>query len=185
MVLSILVFAGGIAVEGEGSVDATIQAIIEANPLLEAFGNAKTVRNNNSSRFGKYTRLQFDGAGALVGAKSETYLLEKSRILSQAEGERNYHIFYQLLSGDADPALGLEAKGEWRVVCGGVGDEIEGLSDGQVSEATRCYLLFIIPWLCLCSFLTLARSRSNCCSHSHPHSHSTHYTREPQNHLFL
>ena len=90
---------------------ATVAAIIAANPLLESFGNAKTTRNDNSSRFGKFTVMQLDGTGVLVGAQSRTYLLEKSRILSQADGERDYHIFYQLL-GDAKTVaackLGLE-----------------------------------------------------------------------------
>lgn len=128
-----------------GEIDKTIEAIIEANPLLEAFGNAKTVRNNNSSRFGKYTRLQFSGAGSLVGAQSNTYLLEKSRILKQADGERNYHVFYQVLSADADTVaqLGLKepssggAGADWNVICGGCGDEIEGMSDAQHMTRTQ------------------------------------------------
>ncbi|XP_065820911.1 myosin-8-like [Labrus bergylta] len=72
--------------------------IIQANPLLEAFGNAKTVRNDNSSRFGKFIRIHFGTKGKLASADIETYLLEKSRVTFQLLAERSYHIFYQILS---------------------------------------------------------------------------------------
>ncbi|KAG3008401.1 Unconventional myosin-Vb [Phytophthora cactorum] len=92
-----------------------IERVLDANPLMESFGNAKTSRNDNSSRFGKFSELQFDALGQLIGARSRTYLLEKSRVSLQGLGERNYHIFYQLLAAPADvttevKVTGMEAK---------------------------------------------------------------------------
>lgn len=79
--------AGGTGVE---------DAVLATNPLLEAFGNAKTLRNNNSSRFGKLIKIYFDKGHHICGALIQTYLLEKSRVVHQLPGERNYHIFYQV-----------------------------------------------------------------------------------------
>merc|ERR1712241_15582 len=78
--------------------------IVATNPILESYGNAKTSRNDNSSRFGKFIRIHFNGAGKLAGCDIESYLLEKSRITQQQEVERSYHIFYQLLQPHV-PAL--------------------------------------------------------------------------------
>ncbi|XP_018090985.1 myosin-3 [Xenopus laevis] len=85
--------------EATSSIKGTLEdQIIHANPLLEAFGNAKTVRNDNSSRFGKFIRIHFGTTGKLASADIETYLLEKSRVTFQLPAERSYHIFYQILS---------------------------------------------------------------------------------------
>uniref|UniRef100_A0AAY4CNK1 Unconventional myosin-VI n=1 Tax=Denticeps clupeoides TaxID=299321 RepID=A0AAY4CNK1_9TELE len=78
------------------------ERIVEANPLLEAFGNAKTVRNNNSSRFGKFVEIHFSEKNAVVGGFVSHYLLEKSRICRQSQEERNYHIFYRLCAGASE-----------------------------------------------------------------------------------
>lgn len=77
----------------------TMDKVLQSNPVLEAFGNARTLRNDNSSRFGKFIELGFSRAGQLMGAKVQTYLLEKVRLAFHAAGERNYHIFYQILRG--------------------------------------------------------------------------------------
>ncbi|XP_066841121.1 myosin-7-like [Anser cygnoides] len=96
-------FASIAAIGDRGKKEAAKQGtledqIIQANPALEAFGNAKTVRNDNSSRFGKFIRIHFGATGKLASADIETYLLEKSRVIFQLKAERNYHIFYQILS---------------------------------------------------------------------------------------
>lgn len=77
-----------------------IKRIVESNPLLESFGNAQTVRNDNSSRFGKFVELELNASCRLAGSRCRTYLLEKSRVVGQDAGERNYHIFYQMLAVD-------------------------------------------------------------------------------------
>jgi myosin-1 len=84
---------------GGAEIQKVKNVIMESNPLLEAFGNAKTIRNNNSSRFGKYCEIQFSRAGQPDGGKISNFLLEKSRICNQGPNERGFHIFYQLCAG--------------------------------------------------------------------------------------
>lgn len=87
-----------IEAHGEGSESLGVeQQVLQSNPILEAFGNARTVRNDNSSRFGKYININFSQTGRLTGASIDTYLLEKVRIIHHNEGERNFHVFYQFL----------------------------------------------------------------------------------------
>ncbi|CAG8490447.1 5123_t:CDS:10, partial [Diversispora eburnea] len=117
------------------------EQIMATNPIMESFGNAKTTRNDNSSRFGKYLEIQFDKDQNIIGAKIRTYLLERSRLVYQPENERNYHIFYQLCAG-APPSekKSLELDEDYRKFYylrqGGVGT-IPGVNDAQEFELTR------------------------------------------------
>ncbi|XP_076123191.1 myosin-16-like [Alosa pseudoharengus] len=108
--------------------------IIQANPVLEAFGNAKTTRNNNSSRFGKFIRIHFGPTAKLAGADIESYLLEKSRVISQQAAERGYHIFYQLLSGKKpellEALLLVKDPKQYVWVCQGV-TVVDNMDDGE------------------------------------------------------
>lgn len=94
----IMQYLASVSGQGEG-VSEIKRCILESNPLLEAFGNAKTIRNNNSSRFGKYMEIHFDRSGSPKGGIIKNFLLEKSRVVFQAQNERNFHIFYQMCSG--------------------------------------------------------------------------------------
>ncbi|CAJ1390721.1 unnamed protein product [Effrenium voratum] len=118
------------------------EQVLRSNPILEAFGNAKTIRNDNSSRFGKFIDIEFGSSGKLTSAKISNYLLEKSRIVKQQPDERGYHAFYQLCAGghslsDIGPTLGLRSAYEhsYTAVC----TEIDGVDDASMlEEAADC-----------------------------------------------
>nr|AAM44879.1 Putative myosin heavy chain [Oryza sativa Japonica Group] len=99
LIMRYLTFVGG---RSTGDIRSVEQQVLESNPLLEAFGNARTVRNDNSSRFGKFVEIQFDKSGRISGAAVRTYLLERSRVVQISESERNYHCFYQLCASGQD-----------------------------------------------------------------------------------
>jgi myosin V len=131
-----------------GSPSNTIEAqVLQSNPILESFGNARTVRNDNSSRFGKFIEIQFNGNGKLVGAQIETYLLEKIRLITQSNGERNYHIFFELLSGGIDARelsqyyLAPTARpSDFRVTANGTYDRRDGVTDRETFKQLRAAL---------------------------------------------
>ncbi|XP_038692141.1 myosin-6-like isoform X2 [Tripterygium wilfordii] len=99
LLMRYLAYMGGRAAAEGRTVE---QKVLESNPVLEAFGNAKTVRNNNSSRFGKFVEIQFDQRGRISGAAIRTYLLERSRVCQVSDPERNYHCFYMLCAAPAE-----------------------------------------------------------------------------------
>ncbi|XP_062336414.1 myosin-9 isoform X2 [Osmerus eperlanus] len=122
--------------------------LLQANPILEAFGNAKTVKNDNSSRFGKFIRINFDVNGYIVGANIETYLLEKSRAIRQAKDERAFHIFYYMLTGAGDKLrkeLCLESYSSYRFMSNG-NLTIPGQQDKDLfTETTDAMTIMGIP----------------------------------------
>nr|CCA17136.1 myosin 29 putative [Albugo laibachii Nc14] len=116
------------------------ERVLDSNPLLESFGNAKTIRNDNSSRFGKFIEIQFDHHGKIVGAEIVNFLLEKTRIVSQSLGERNYHIFYQLLAGADEQLreeLQLHTPNEYEYLRHSQCFSIAGCDDKEQFEVTK------------------------------------------------
>lgn len=118
----------------------TEEQILATNPVMEAFGNAKTTRNDNSSRFGKYIEIMFDQKTEIIGARIRTYLLERSRLVFQPLKERNYHIFYQLVAGASDiekQEWGLLPVEHFDYLNQGGSPIIDGVDDKADFEATR------------------------------------------------
>ncbi|KAK5867242.1 hypothetical protein PBY51_011753 [Eleginops maclovinus] len=127
-------------VSKSGSKTRVEDKVLASNPITEAIGNAKTTRNDNSSRFGKYTEISFDRRYRIIGANMRTYLLEKSRVVFQADNERNYHIFYQMCSCAHLPEfknLKLLSADEFAYTCMGGEITIEGVDDQKDMEETR------------------------------------------------
>jgi myosin heavy subunit len=118
--------------------------VLQSNPILESFGNARTMRNDNSSRFGKFIEIQFTRTGRLVGAQIETYLLEKVRLVTQSLGERNYHIFYEMLSGGMRAeelrnffVASTATPNDFKMTASGTYDRRDGVSDKDTFRALK------------------------------------------------
>ncbi|CDH15041.1 probable Myosin-2 [Zygosaccharomyces bailii ISA1307] len=155
----------------------TEQKILATNPIMEAFGNAKTTRNDNSSRFGKYLEILFDKNTSIIGARIRTYLLERSRLVYQPKIERNYHIFYQLLAGlpqefkeelqltNADDYLYMNQGGETQIA--GVDDAqeykttVEALTLVGVNKATQSQVFKILAALLHIGNIEIKKTRND------------------------
>jgi len=129
----VIQFLAAIAGKGESGKPGLLEEqLLEANPILESFGNATTIANNNSSRFGKFIEIQFNSSGYIIGASINSYLLEKSRVVFQGNDERNYHVFYQLLAGassDLKRALKLTGAGDYFYINQGRKLNVDGVDD--------------------------------------------------------
>ncbi|XP_060182652.1 myosin-11-like [Lycium barbarum] len=136
MLMRYLAFLGGRAATEGRTVE---QQVLGSNPVLEAFGNAKTVRNNNSSRFGKFVEIQFDKHGRISGAAIRTYLLERSRVCQISDPERNYHCFYLLCAAPQEEIekYKLEHPKSFRYLNQSKCYELVGVSDAEEYLATR------------------------------------------------
>ncbi|GMG99196.1 hypothetical protein Nepgr_001036 [Nepenthes gracilis] len=135
LIMQYLTYVGGRAVGDDRTVE---QQVLESNPLLEAFGNARTVRNDNSSRFGKFVEIQFDANGRISGASIRTYLLERSRVVQITDPERNYHCFYQLCASQEDAEkYKLEHPSKFHFLNQSNTYELEGVSNADEYLKTR------------------------------------------------
>ncbi|ESQ50397.1 hypothetical protein EUTSA_v10001881mg [Eutrema salsugineum] len=136
MLMKYLAKMGGRAVSDRRTVE---DQVLESNPVLEAFGNAKTVRNNNSSRFGKFVEIQFDQRGRISGAAIKTYLLERSRVCQVSDSERNYHCFYMLCAAPPEDIkkLKLEDPTKYRYLNQSRCIKLEGMDDSEEYTKTR------------------------------------------------
>ena len=128
-------YIANVSGNGEG-VDNIKRIFLESNPVLEAFGNAKTLRNNNSSRFGKYFNLKFDKFGRPKGGVITNYLLEKSRIVRPGKGERNFHIFYQLIASEHKDSLKLTKPSDYSILSVSECHLIDGVDDSKEFNTT-------------------------------------------------
>ncbi|KAI1904367.1 hypothetical protein AGOR_G00004920 [Albula goreensis] len=127
-------------VSGSASEANVEEKVLASNPIMEAIGNAKTTRNDNSSRFGKYIEIGFDKRYRIIGANMRTYLLEKSRVVFQADEERNYHIFYQLCASADLPEfkfLKLGSAEDFHCTNQGRNPIIDGIDDAKEMSTTR------------------------------------------------
>ncbi|XP_073964609.1 dilute class unconventional myosin [Choristoneura fumiferana] len=129
------------AVGGNASETQVERKVLASSPIMEAIGNAKTTRNDNSSRFGKFIEIHFDDQYRISGASMRTYLLEKSRVVYQSAGERNYHIFYQLCAAAMHmPELELDHQDSFHYLNQGGSPDIDGVDDLRAFNETRTAL---------------------------------------------
>uniref|UniRef100_A0A8C1X3V3 Unconventional myosin-Va n=1 Tax=Cyprinus carpio TaxID=7962 RepID=A0A8C1X3V3_CYPCA len=125
-------------VSGSASEANVEEKVLASNPIMESIGNAKTTRNDNSSRFGKYIEIGFDKKYRIIGANMRTYLLEKSRVVFQADEERNYHIFYQLCASAHLPEFkALKLANDFHYTKQGRNPVIDGVDDAKEMSTTR------------------------------------------------